>query len=70
MRQEQKDNMLFAYMRSIDKSLGRIATALEDMQKQQEIKNYAGTDDEYDGCLRVIQPMDISATLYDRDDLK
>ena len=63
MRQEQKDNMLFAYMRSIDKSLGRIATALEDMQKQQEIKTYAETDDEYDGCLRVVQPID-------RDDLK
>lgn len=52
------EKQFMAYIRSIDKSLGRIATALEDMQKQQEIKTYEGTDDEYDGCLRIIQPMD------------
>lgn len=58
------EKQFMAYMRSIDKSLGRIATALEDMQKQQEIKTYEETDDDYyDGCLRIAKPID-------RDDLK
>lgn len=81
------EKQFMAYVRSIDKSLGRIATALENMQEQQGTKTYEGTDDdgndiyvwhpgrtvkevnihidndEYDGCLRVAQPID-------HDDLK
>ena len=42
----EQDKMTIAYLRSIDKSLGRIATALENIQNQQVTKIYEGTDDD------------------------
>lgn len=66
------EKQFMAYVRSIDKSLGRIATVLEDMQNQQVTKTYEGTDDDGNDIYvwhpgKTVKEVNIH---IDNDDLK